>query len=643
MYIIWRSTYTLIFNSPLSLVASILLFSAELLGYVQQMIFYRLMSANKDKKRSRIDSLEYCPTVDVYVPTYSEPIEVLRRTLTACTYLDYPQEKLAIHVLDDGNRTEVQELARELGIRYIARPEHDHAKAGNLNNALQMTHGELIAIFDADMVPKSFFLRQTVGYFKKRRMSFVQTPQIFFNPDPFQHNLVSNSQVSNEQDFFMIEMQNARDQFNATMFVGSNAIFSRRALGSIGGFPTGSITEDVATSLLLHSKGYKSKFVKSVLAKGLSAESFKELVHQRDRWCRGNLQSAKRWNPLTVPGLSLMQRFIYFSGVMYWFFGIQKLIYILSPILYLDFGIQSIRTNFFILVLIWLPRYIASMLSFRVLARNRRNIYWSHIYETALTPVLAVSAVSETFGLRKRKSRIFHVTKKGIVNRRLEITWNVFIPQLFLGLFCVSGLVTQLVLVAKTHHVDNYDYINDFWDIYNLGAILLSIFTSIEQPRYRKSERFSANLPCKVQHGKEMYEGRTIDISETGIRIELPFSQIQFNQSVKIHIFGVLSSPIMAQAIVRSHENFQYSFKWLDMSQQQYKEIVQIMFNQEEDVEREYQLHPGHTFIATVMRALKLKNLRFEIFRSPSSRKRRRNRLSTNVSLKSQHQSSLDS
>src|SRR5262249_28483752 len=116
------------------------------------------------------------PTVDVFIPIYSESLDILERTLVAVCAMDYPQK--TVYVLDDSHREGVQTLAKEFGATYLRGPRQ-HGKAGNLNLALGQTDGELIAVFDTDHMPVQSFLREAVPYFQDPRMGFVQTPHHF--------------------------------------------------------------------------------------------------------------------------------------------------------------------------------------------------------------------------------------------------------------------------------------------------------------------------------------------------------------------------------------------------------------------------------------------------------------------------------
>lgn len=619
IYIYWRTRYTLAWSSIPDEVASFVLLASEYLGYIQQGIFYLLMSQGTNTKEITINSIQYTPTVDVLVATYNEPVSVLKRTLVACTYLDYPTDRLKIFVCDDGDRPEVENVANELGIIYIRRDNHSDAKAGNLNHAMSCSNGDLILTLDADMVPKSDFLKKSVPYFHKRNVAFVQAPQLFFNPDPFQHNLSSVKQVANEQDFFMIEMESAKSRFNATMYVGSNCIFSRAALDSIGGFATGSITEDVATGMILQSRGYKTYFIKDVLARGLAPESFSEMLHQRQRWCRGNLQAFRKWNPIFYPGLSFAQRILYMSGALYWYFGVQKLVYIISPILFLDLSIQTLRASVFSIILFWFPQFYSSMITFRSIAKGRRTTFWSHIYETAMSPSLAGAALLETFHIKKLT---FRVTKKGFSNSRIQIVWSALISHTVLFIATIFGFIRQIVMITQGHLIPPFFWIVDFWALYNLIGIIFSIYVSIELPRPRKFERFALQVPIRVHTKSYTHTGELVDISEGGARIQLHEGPIGLTQDLHLSIQGVDGLISVRQVQTLLSGRFEMRLVWDRISLKQYKGLVKLLFDQPEDVTTQFKIRETSNTILTFIRATQahIKS----VFRRKRSRKTKR-------------------
>jgi cellulose synthase (UDP-forming) len=268
-------------------------------------------------------------TVDVLIPTYNEPEPIVRRTVIGALAMTYPGKR--VFVLDDARRPEIERLATSLGCGYITRPDNRHAKAGNLNHALALTRGDLIAIFDADHVPVQSFLGETVGFFEDSRVALVQTAQHFFNPDPFERNLGLTERIPPEQSFFYHVVQPGNDFWNSAFFCGSCAVLRRSAITAIGGFRTQTVTEDAHTSLALHARGFHSVYVRRPLAAGLATETLAAHVKQRMRWARGMAQVLRVDCPLFKRGLTVAQRLNYFNAMLHFFFGIPRLIMIAAP------------------------------------------------------------------------------------------------------------------------------------------------------------------------------------------------------------------------------------------------------------------------------------------------------------------------
>lgn len=488
-YIIWRVLYTIPTHYALGFFLGILLFVAELIALVQSTT-HRLMFMKDFKLDVKtLADLDELPTVDILIATYNEPPDVLRQTVAAAVSQKYPRDKLTVYICDDGRRDEVRRLAEEYGAIWVGREANVHAKAGNLNNCLRhYAKGELFLVLDADMIVKTIFLEKTVGYFCERDVAMVQAPQVFYNPDPFQNNLQLYQGIPNEQDFFMREVMTRRAMFNAVLNVGTNAVFRRTAIEEIGWIPVGTITEDMATSMLLQAKGFKTLFVNETLAMGLSPDNFTDYLTQRDRWCRGNIQVLKKWNPLTLPGLSFMQRLIYFDGVLYWFFGLQKVIYNIGPIFFLITGIPIYFSDVFTMLLFFAPTYYSSWLIFSLFKHKSRTYTWAHIYETALAPYLFVSALSELLFSKKIR---FSVTPKGAARRHSHYAFRVAAPHLILAGFSLTalGLGVSKALTDVNYMIPVY-LVNLFWLLYNLLGILAALLVCFEKQRVRAAERF---------------------------------------------------------------------------------------------------------------------------------------------------------
>jgi cellulose synthase (UDP-forming) len=168
-------------------------------------------------------------SVDVFIATYNEPVDLVMTTARAARDIHYPHKTW---VLDDGTRAELERAATAEGIGYISRGSEwagfqRHAKAGNINNALVETDGEFILILDADMIPRPEILDRTLGYFTDDRMAIVQTPQIF-------SNVAEHDPLGSQAPLFYGPIQQGKDGWNAAFFCGSNAVLRRDALMQLG-------------------------------------------------------------------------------------------------------------------------------------------------------------------------------------------------------------------------------------------------------------------------------------------------------------------------------------------------------------------------------------------------------------------------
>ncbi|WP_220188178.1 glycosyltransferase family 2 protein, partial [Pseudonocardia pini] len=204
-------------------------------------------------------------SVDVFITTYGEALEDIRRTVEAAVALD---GRHTTYVLDDGKSAAVRDLARELGAEYVAREGNAHAKAGNVNHALSITTGDLFVILDADFVVRRDFLYETVPFFADKTVAFVQTPQTYGNLK----GLISRG-AGYMQTVFYKFTQPGKNRFNAAFCVGTNVIFRRTAVMEIGGIWQESKSEDVWTSIKLHERGWRSVYIGTELAVGHTPET----------------------------------------------------------------------------------------------------------------------------------------------------------------------------------------------------------------------------------------------------------------------------------------------------------------------------------------------------------------------------------
>ena len=223
-YLFWRYSFSLNVGA---LWFAIPLVAAETYAFVNTVFFVFMLW--KPTRRVSPPPLEGV-TVDVFITTYNEPVELVRLTVAAAVRIDWPG--LKVYLLDDGARPEMRALAEGLGSGYITRGEEwtgkpRHAKAGNVNNALMATDGEFILILDADQIPDPRIIRRTIGYFRNPSLAFVQTPQHFYN-------LLPGDPFGADAPLFYGPIMQGKDGWNAAFFCGSNAVLRREALLQLG-------------------------------------------------------------------------------------------------------------------------------------------------------------------------------------------------------------------------------------------------------------------------------------------------------------------------------------------------------------------------------------------------------------------------
>lgn len=463
-YLYWRVTETL---NPNALFFSWLLYGAEFFGAVSTFLFY--FTVWKPKTRVAPPPIKE-RSVDVFIPTMNEPVAILRKTLLACNELRYPHRTL---VLDDGSRPEIKAMCEELNCVYLARKTHDHAKAGNLNFGLQHSKAEFIAVFDADHVPLSNFIDKLIGYFKDSKVGFVQAPQEFYNIDSIQHRTERKERkMWGEQYLFFSLIQPGKDYWNAAFFVGSCAIIRRKALDEIGGFATGSITEDMLTSIRIHAKKWSSVYHNENLAFGIAAETLKPFSIQRQRWGIGNWQVFVKANPLFIRGLSLSQRIAYLSSMIYPLEGLQKIIFYLTPPIALFTGVlpmQALDVNYLVH---FIPYFFLSTYGFSEMSRGVGGQIMLEQYSMAKFVTYLKTVVMPFIS---KKSKKFDVTPKGAGDDN-KVPITLIIPPYLVTTISFIAMLWALVQTIFDQRTDSFIVaVNCFWALYNSGLALAVI------------------------------------------------------------------------------------------------------------------------------------------------------------------------
>lgn len=541
-YWFWRATETLPpLDNPISFTVAIALFMVETYAICVFFISSFITADPIDRSLPPKVAAANLPTVDILVPSYNEPTEMLAVTLSAAKNMHYPAHKRTVVLCDDGGtdqrcnhedpaisvnarkrRVELQNLCAELGIVYSTRPKNEHAKAGNMSAALERLNGDLVVVFDADHVPSRDFLARTVGYFvDDPKLFLVQTPHFFLNPDPVERNVGFRDDCPPENEMFYHLGHRGLDRWGGAFFCGSAALLRRAALDDVGGFAGETITEDAETALEIHSRGWKSIYVDHAMIAGLQPETFVSFIQQRGRWAAGMMQLLRLKNPLRRKGMSLTQRLCYLNSMTFWLFPLVRMVFLLAPLFYLFFGLQIFVATIEE-VMVYMSAYMAiSFMTQNALYARVRWPLMSEIYETAQAPYLS-GVVLKTL-LRPRGAK-FNVTAKDEVLEEDYIS-PMFKPLLALWLLCLLGVVAagiRWVLYPGDHTILA---IVGGWAVFNLVIVSASLRAIAERQQRRGVPRVSMNVPAVAAIGREdkySFTAATIlNSSTSGARLKL--------------------------------------------------------------------------------------------------------------------------
>ena len=521
-------------------------FVVLLLGYLQTLWPLRRMPV------ALPDEVEDWPSVDLLIPTLDEPLSVVRSTVLAAINIDWPEDKLNVCLLDDGRREEFRAFAKEAGVGYITRENNRHAKAGNINHALQQLNSPFVAVFDADHVPTRSFLQMTMGWFlRDRKLAMLQTPHHFYSPDPFERNLHQFHIIPDEDQLFYGVVQDGNDFWNSTLFCGSCAVLRRSALDHVGGMATETVTEDAHTSLRLQMRGWNTAYINIPQAAGLATERLRAHIRQRIRWARGMVQILSIENPLLAPGLKPAQRLCYFNAMSHFLFALPRLIFLTAPLIYLIFGYTNIPGYWAEILAYAVPYLIlARIVSSRVQGKHRYS-FWNDIYETVLSPYILMPTLRAL--LSPKRGRFNTTPKGGVIEQdyfdaRIARPFLLLLAMNLFGLLCAiprllqvriwnvppipgtMGRIGNTIAFTVTGWLASlYDAshpgtisINVAWTFFNVTILGVAAAVAWESQQRRRTVRTARALTADVifADGTAIH-GVTSDISSGGVHARM--------------------------------------------------------------------------------------------------------------------------
>jgi cellulose synthase (UDP-forming) len=477
-------------------------FAVEMLAIGDALILYLCFLRSSDRSREadwnearlRALSPQYQPSVDVYIATYNETLEVLEKTITGALCLDYTN--FSIWVLDGGRRPWLKDFCEAKGVGYITRPDNSHAKAGAINHALTNTDSDFVAVLDADFIVQRNFLMRTIGFFNDPKIGIVQAPHTFYNHDPMQTNLALRKTIPDDQRFFFEAIMPSRDAWDAAFCCGSNSVTRRAALRAIGdALPTQSITEDVLLSLTLLRAGYITRYLCERLAFGLAPEGLQAFFIQRQRWARGAMQILYLAAGPFGKNLTIMQRLLFLPT--HWL--TQSLTFslaIIIPLVFLWTGVLpmvnvTLESVFYYVI----PTILATVGGICIYAPNRYFPLAAQVLGTfqsfKILPGVLLTLI-KPFG------HSFKVTPKGSAARTESYNQEVFWIAATLMLLTAAGVVVNVIPEWRIITQSALIPVVAGWSAYNILLLFLVCMMSLQASEHRGEERFTSDEPVLI-------------------------------------------------------------------------------------------------------------------------------------------------
>lgn len=419
------------------IVAFILLFSEAFVMLHSAAYFLGLLrlSISKNTGSDTVELAEF-PSVDILIPARHEPKEILQDTVIACYNLPYPNK--IIHILDDSSLQQYHDEAAQIAEKYdcklFTRQSRHGAKAGVINDCLRTCTGKYIAVFDVDQNPMPGFLARTVSVLEAdNELALVQTPQYYSNLNSSKTAMAANMQ----QAIFYENICESKSLNGSMMCCGTNVVIRRSALDDVGGFDESTVTEDFATSLLLHLKGWKTIYYNHIGTFGKGPENLGAYLAQQSRWASGGVAVLKKviFNLLKAPlSLRPIQWWEYVITSTYYLSGWCFFFLMLCPITYLLFGVPTFFMNPIVYTLAFVPYFLLSIHLFYTGLRLRNYNYINLMKGQALFFVaLPVYMTSTLYGLLGIK-RGFKITAK---HKTQSTSYLKLWPQIIIWLICL--------------------------------------------------------------------------------------------------------------------------------------------------------------------------------------------------------------
>lgn len=521
-YLIWRLLYTI---DPGSYLLGIPLWVAEAWAFGTALL-YTFVLWDMDAVRAPAPQYEGDDVVTLLIPTYNEPVEVLLPAVAAGMNM---RRVAAVWVLDDGKRDWLRDLCAELGAVYRTRPDHLHAKAGNLNAALVDITTPYVLVLDADHVASPDFIPKVIGYFDDPKVAVVQTPQDFYNQNSFEHER-RHGGLFNEEELFYRGLLTGRNRWNAAFWCGTGAVLRVEALRSVGGVAIDSVTEDILTTIRMHRAGWKTVHHNEVLARGLAASDATQYLSQRLRWGQGAMQVIRIERGMLRRGLSTGQRLSYLATLTGWFDSWRQYLLLLLPALSLLVAKTVLTGPWLTFVILFTVTWLLQRYGLARLARGRATLWTSTVFDVLRLPAI-LKATTSLFWMR---TLTFNVTPKG---KQGSERARVPVPKLLtftaaLLILTLAVFVLDVTGVIDMHYPQqSMAWVQAGWCAFNL-AIVIAAMRRISSPRFAGERRSATRIDVSGQATMNGVQVTATDLSFGGALVESPVEFERFTDVV---------------------------------------------------------------------------------------------------------------
>ena len=282
-------------NPFIQLVFDLFIISAIIITAYTVNFYYLAFLSRKRKNHSSTADLG-TPSVTIQLPIYNEKY-VAKRLVDAVCNLDYPKDKMRIMVCDDSDDDTVELLrgvvddykTQGFQIEHVRRGTRKGYKAGALKHAMKTTDTELVAIFDADFIPPTWFLKRAIPHFSKSNIGLVQCRWGHVNEN---YSTITQVQALSLDFHFLVEQKAKSDSHLFMNFNGTAGIWRRTCIENAGGWHTATLVEDLDLSYRAQMKGWKCVFLPDVVVDAELPAQMNAAKRQQFRWAKGSIQCA---------------------------------------------------------------------------------------------------------------------------------------------------------------------------------------------------------------------------------------------------------------------------------------------------------------------------------------------------------------